>query len=136
MMHHYPGLPRDGRCWYGQKRLKCHDDQLYIARCKKIPEQMFLFVYLSGGEVLIKLGNGQDRCLERKNRDIYLRPCNQHNDKQRWYAPNGNFRSSRFEVSQRGYMGQCMTQDHHPKPGMKTAMGVFYFLLNFTIAYY
>jgi hypothetical protein len=111
-MYEYSGLPGNGKCWYGRQRKSCRNDQVYIAKCSNSERQKFRFVKLSNNEVQIKLGDNSNRCFERDGRKIFVRRCNSSKSLQRWYAPNGSFDGRRFEVSQRGYSSQCMTQDH------------------------
>ena len=114
-MHHYDGLPGNGKCWYGQKTKFCRNDQLYMAKCSNDKRQKFQLINLSNGEVQFKIGNGENLCFERVGRQIFLRGCSSSNKQQRFYAPNGSFDGFRFEVSQRSYPSQCMTQDHVSK---------------------
>lgn len=111
IMHHYDGLPGDGGCWYGRERKDCRDDQLYISKCSGDSRQKFDILKLSGGEFQIRLGD-ENLCFERKKREIYLRGCNSGKATQRWYAPNGSIDGKRFEISQKDYSSQCLTQDH------------------------
>jgi hypothetical protein len=117
------------KCWYGNVTQECRSDQVYVARCSGADltpqQQAFRFVPISGSmvdtEVLIQVANINDqRCFERLKRQIYLTPCNASNPLQRWFASNGtSFFSSdnKFEISQLGFTRQCMSSDHHPKPG-------------------
>lgn len=114
----YDGFPGSGTCWYGLDDARpCRSDQMYVARCGSDYRQAIIFEVLDDGEVLIKLGNGENKCWERNRREIFLRTCDQNNSLQRWFAPNGSFSGSRFELSQRGYERQCVSTAHHPKAG-------------------
>lgn len=117
-MYKYKGLPGNGLCWYANtKRLRCRNDQLYIAKCSNHINQKFKFIKLSNNEVQITLANGEDLCFQRSDRQIYLRPCNAKEERQRWFSPKGSFDGPRFELSQRSFSSQCITQNHHPKAG-------------------
>jgi len=72
-------------------------------------------VDLPNDEVLIQLANGDNECWERSGRRIFVEQCDSGNSRQRWFAPNGSFDGRRFEISQRGFTSQCVTNDHHPK---------------------
>ena len=112
--YHYQ---HNGKCWYGRKSKTCRNDQVYIAKCNQYKGQRFMFVKVSGNEVLIKVGDGRNLCFERYSREIFLRTCDSSKERQRWFAPKGSFDGPRFEVSQHSLSNQCMTQDHHPKAG-------------------
>ena len=109
----YDGYP----CWYGRDSTDCNSNEMYMTRCRDEPNQRFTFIEAGNNEVVIRLGNGENRCWERYRRRIFLRPCDTGNPLQRWYAPNGDFNGPRFEMSQRGFDSQCVSNDHHPKEG-------------------
>lgn len=111
-MYDYDGLPGDGKCWYGLDRRSCKSDQLYMAKCSGSSRQKFDIIEQSNGEVQIRLGNGKNKCLERDGRKIELHGCSSSNSKQLFYIPNGSLGGRRFELSQRSYSSQCVTQDH------------------------
>ena len=111
----YDGYPGPGYCWYGDDSDDCNSNQVYLAKCGNERNQRFRFVDLSNGEVLIQLANNDNECWERSNRRIYVERCDSNNSRQRWYAPNSSFGGSRFEISQRGFSSQCISNDHHPK---------------------
>ncbi|CAB9509454.1 expressed unknown protein [Seminavis robusta] len=113
----YKGLPGDGRCWYGRQRRACRPDQVYVTKCKDEYRQYFRFVKLGSNLVQIKLGDGRNLCFQRVSTQIFLRTCDEKNKYQQWYAPNGSFDGSKFELSQHSNPRQCMTQAHHPKAG-------------------
>ena len=110
MMWNYDGLPGSGKCWYGKERRSCRNDQLYIARCSNEKKQKFRFLEVSGKEVLIQIGNDKNLCLQRYNREIFLKTCDSGNEHQRWFAPAGSFDGPRFELSQRRASSLCVTQ--------------------------
>lgn len=88
---------------------------MYIDECENDRyEQEFEFIDIGGGEVLVKVGS-ENTCWSRENRRIVLEACNGSSTSQRFIPMNGNFDSYRFEISQRGFESQCVTQDHHPK---------------------
>ncbi len=97
-----------GSCSVGEK--------LYIEECDDDGVQRFDFDYVSSDEVLIKL-HGTNQCLERSNKDFFVRNCNSGKSLQRWWAKVGNFDEYRFEISQKAASNLCMTQRHHPKAG-------------------
>lgn len=115
MMYNYRGRV----CWHGFDIEPCDQDAIYISRCKpNEARQEFTFVHLMGGEeILIRLGGGHNSCFQREGRNIVLRPCDPSSYRQRWVAPNGDFNAYRFEISQKSYKTQCVTQAHHPKEG-------------------
>lgn len=84
----------------------------------------------SEGEVLIKLGNGSNRCFERYRREIFLNTCDETNAYQKFFALNGSFDGSRFEMSQKGFTSQCVTTAHHPKAGKYQLLILVMFLMN------
>ena len=97
---------RDGDCEIG--------DKLYIETCSDDGVERFDFDYVNSEEVLIKV-HGTDRCLERSNKEVYIRSCDSGKSSQRWWAANGGFDEYRFEISQLGATNLCVTQRHHPK---------------------
>lgn len=114
----YDGYPGTGQCWYGDETERCNPEEMYIADCRKDLRQAFVFVPVSSDEVLVQLGNGDDRCWERDGRAVLLRPCDPINPLQRWYPLNGSFQSGdKFELSQKDFDTQCVANAHHPKPG-------------------
>lgn len=117
MTFDYDGYPGTGKCWYGQDSRPCSQDQIHLSKCSNDHRQRFLFVDLDGGEALIKVGNGENKCFQRNRRSIFLRTCDANNSLQRWYAPNGSFDGHRFEISQKDFGTQCVTTAHHPKAG-------------------
>lgn len=118
MTYDYDGWPdSDGICWYGLDSRSCSVDQVHLSKCRNDSRQRFLFEELSGGEVLIKLGNGKNQCLQRYRREIFVRSCDANNTMQRWFALNGDFGGSKFEISQKDFNLQCVTSAHHPKAG-------------------
>ena len=106
-----------GSCWYGLEKNDCNPEEVYIAKCNNDPRQRFTFLNVGNEEVLIKLGNGENRCFQRQRRAIVLDQCDENNSLQRFFAPNGSFDGIRFELSQRGFSSQCVSTAHHPKPG-------------------
>jgi len=121
MMYNYDGYPGTGLCWYGDQNLTCAQDHVYVGKCIEAPQMWFTFVNVASprnglDERLIMTGDGK-RCFERKDRLLLLKPCNPYSTQQRWYALNGGFNESKFEISQLGYSSQCITNDHHPKSG-------------------
>lgn len=114
-------------CWFGEDEIDCRSDQVYISLCGargfSPQQQAFLFVPISGSndESLIQVADVRDqRCWERSKREIYLSACNASNPLQRWWANNGTdfFASdNKFEISQVNFTKQCVSNDHHPKPG-------------------
>lgn len=98
---------RQGFCDFG--------DKLYIEECDDSGVQRFDFQSLNADEVLIIL-HGTNKCLERQNRDIFIRVCDQGEQLQRWFAKVGEFDEFRFEISQFTASNLCITQRHHPKP--------------------
>ena len=115
----YDGYPGSGECWYGDETKSCNPEELYISTCSRDEQhQAFVFVPVSNNTVVIQLGNGEDKCLERLKRAIYLRPCDANNPLQRWFPLNGSFQSGdKFELSQKDFESQCISNAHHPKPG-------------------
>jgi len=107
----------EGTCWYGLETGSCRSDQIYLSKCDNDYRQSFLFEKLDNDEVLIKLGNRENKCWTRSSRSIYLRSCDPTDRLQRWFAPNGSFDGPRFEISQKGFESQCVANDHHPKAG-------------------
>jgi hypothetical protein len=101
--------------------MKCRNDgcdlgdKIYVYECSEI-SQTFDFVYVNSVEVLIKL-YGTELCLERNNKDIFIKTCNEDNSKHKWFAKVGAFRQNRFEISQKKFTRFCITQRHHPKEG-------------------
>ena len=115
--------------------------EMHIAKCRDAPgnyidaQQSFVFVEVTSStptlaqgsleskviskdtEVLIKLGNGENLCWERWQRAVFLEPCDRNNSLQRWMAPNGNFNGNKFEISQKNFQHQCVSNDHHPSLG-------------------
>jgi hypothetical protein len=96
---------RNGGCYLGNK--------IYISKCGG-NSQRFDFVTVDDDEVLIKL-HGDNLCFERVNKDILMSRCDVSNSRQQWYANEGGFAGDRFEFSQYGLNGWCITQRHHPK---------------------
>lgn len=117
MTYDYDGYPGTGKCWYGTESRDCSVDQIHISKCEDDKRQRFVFVELSDEEILIKLGNDANSCLERDGRSIFIRTCDASNYLQRWYAPNGSFNGDKFEISQKKKSAQCVSTIHHPKAG-------------------
>ena len=93
-------------------------DQIFIEACDDNGVQRFDFEYVSSDEVLIKL-SGTNRCLQRSNRNIFVRNCSSTTSLQKWWAKVGQFNGDRFEISQKSAPDMCVTQPHHPKSGEK-----------------
>jgi len=117
---------KDQKCWYGDKLEKCQEDQLYMATCSGADiRQGFVFLptTISGEmEVLIQVAATPDdwfyanQCLEREEREIWLKTCDETNPLQRFIAMNGSFADGdKFELSQKKFTQQCVANDHHPK---------------------
>lgn len=98
---------RGGSCSLGEK--------LYIEECDDSGVQRFDFDDLGSDEILIRL-HGTSRCLERSNKDIFVRNCDSGKSNQLWWAKVGGFDEYRFEISQKSATNLCVTQRHHPKP--------------------
>ena len=128
MTFDYDGYPGTGQCWYGTDSRPCSQDQIHLSKCSNDNRQRFLFVELAGDEILIKLGNGQNQCLQRFKREIFIRTCDANNSMQRWYAPNGSFDGRRFEISQKDFSTQCVTNAHHPKAGKQPKRKICQFI--------
>ncbi|CAB9509452.1 expressed unknown protein [Seminavis robusta] len=128
MMYDYQGYPGTGLCWVGDDAVNCDQDQVYVGKCIQDERMWFTFVNVSDAPVeiskqpsfiderLIMTGDNE-RCLTRYDREIWLESCDPDNFRQRWIALNGNFDGEEFEISQRGFTHQCVTNDHHPKSG-------------------
>ena len=50
------------------------------------------------------------RCLERRNRFIWLRDCDKSRHEQRWFATRGGFNDAKFELSQKRMPQYCVSQ--------------------------
>lgn len=127
----YNGYPGTGQCWHGDFTEPCNSEELYISTCSKNEKQAFVFIPTGDNEILVQLGSPNpqdpniDRCLEREGRAIYLRACDATNPLQRWFAPNGSLvGDEKFELSQKDFQQQCVSNDHHPKPGKITSSPV------------
>jgi hypothetical protein len=92
-------------------------DNFFIENCTDTGVQFFDFVALDNAEVLIKLYNTTDLCLQRDGREIFIAECNAQLDYQRWFAVTGGFDQYRFELSQRTDESLCVTTRHQPKAG-------------------
>jgi hypothetical protein len=88
---------------------------MYVTRCGDDIDQRFKFIETTSDEILIKVGNGENKCWERDGSAVILRPCDENNSLQRWFTPNGSYGGSRFEFSQRGFDSKCVSTVHHPK---------------------
>jgi len=97
---------RGGSCGLG--------DKLYVEECDDAGVQRFDFQYVNSDEILIKL-HGTNHCLERFERDIFVRNCDSRVSLQLWWAKVGGFGEGRFEISQKTAANLCVTQRHHPK---------------------
>ena len=92
----------------------CKDgNKIYISECGG-KSQRFDFVEVDDDQALIQL-HGKNLCFEREYKDIYVYPCDFQNPRQQWFAKKGAFDDYRFEISQIGFSGYCITQRHHPK---------------------
>lgn len=93
----------------------CHlDEKIYIEECDSMGVQWFDFVYINSVEVLIQL-HGTNKCLQRENKDIFVKSCDENVELQQWMAKRGDFDEYRFEISQNSLSNFCITQRHHPK---------------------
>jgi hypothetical protein len=102
-------------CYYNNEEDDdCEEDRMYIDSCNfdEYWDHKFRFLFLDGGEAMIQTEFGNN-CWARYGRRIYLETC-ENSSRQRWYAPNGSFSGSRFEISQAG-TDLCVSQNHHPK---------------------
>mmetsp|Transcript_15496 Transcript_15496/g.25117 ORF Transcript_15496/g.25117 Transcript_15496/m.25117 type:complete len:357 (+) Transcript_15496:77-1147(+) len=97
---------RGGTCDYG--------DKTYIETCGSTTSQRYDFVFVDDNYAMIRL-HGSNLCFERVSYDIFLYGCDLSNQRQHWYAQQGDFRGSKFEISPRGMGSRCVTQRHHPK---------------------
>ncbi|CAB9513487.1 expressed unknown protein [Seminavis robusta] len=121
----FNGWPGTGRCWYGDQVEECLSNQTFLARCDGTGlepwQQAFLFLPVNDDEVLIQSAAVADqRCWRRSRRELFLTECDPNDPMQRWIASNGTAffdEDNRFEISQAGFNSQCISNDHHPKPG-------------------
>ena len=89
---------------------------MYLHECNNDYWQEFRFIDMqNGGEVMIELDDGSDRCWERQQTKVLVADCDPDNKFQRWIAQNGEFADGPFEIVQRRHTHQCVTNDHHPK---------------------
>jgi hypothetical protein len=118
MIADYRGFPGTGKCWHGLKTQPCHGDMVYIARCDTDKRQMFSIIPMTGGtQYQIQVYKDDERCLERMDYSIVLRPCDVMNPLQRFWLPRGALFMRRFEISPITLANHCLTQAHHPKSG-------------------
>ena len=97
---------RNEDCRYG--------DKTFIDTCSRSSSKRYDFVFVDDDDALIRL-HGTNLCFEMISNDIFLYECDSANQRQYWFAQQGSFRGSRFEISPRAKQSHCVTQRHHPK---------------------
>ena len=113
---------QSGQCYYNNfDSGPCYSDNMYISRCRGRANQHFVFIPLDSGdngEVMIKPGDGGNRCWARSDDIVTLEDCDESKEDQRWFAPKGGFFNDvKFQLSQHSFDSQCVTTPHHPKGG-------------------